>query len=80
LCFLLGKGIGFCTQGSLSLPFLLAMKSSLVYFVFLARFLGSSSISSLSEESFLSLPLSVLVSKIDTLLGSLTDSEDSTTV
>jgi hypothetical protein len=51
-----------------------------VYFVLLACFSGSSSISSLSEESFLSLPLSVSASEIDTLLGSLTDSEDSTTV
>jgi hypothetical protein len=51
-----------------------------VYFVFLECFSGSSSISSLYEESFLSLPLSVSASEIDTLLGSLTDSEDSTTV
>jgi hypothetical protein len=48
--------------------------------VLLARFSGSSSISSLSEESILSLPLSISASEIDTLLGSLTDSEDSTTV
>jgi hypothetical protein len=51
-----------------------------VYFVFLVCFLGSSSISSLPEASFLSLPLSVSASKIDTLLGSLNDSEDSTTI
>jgi hypothetical protein len=80
LCFLSGKGIGFCTQGSLSLPCSLAMESSLVYFVFLLCFSGSSSTSSLSEASFLSLPLSVSALEIDTLLGSLTDSEDSTTV
>jgi hypothetical protein len=51
-----------------------------VYFVLLARFSGSSSISSLSEESFLSLPLLVSASEMDTLLGSLTDSRDSTTI
>jgi hypothetical protein len=51
-----------------------------VYFVFLACFSGSSSISSLLEASFLSLPFSVSASKIDTLLGSLTDSENSTTI
>jgi hypothetical protein len=52
------------------------MKSSLVYFAFLARFSGSSSTSSLSEA----LPLSVLASKIETLLGFLPISEDSATV
>jgi hypothetical protein len=51
-----------------------------VYFVFLVCFSGSSSISSLSEASFLSLPLSVSASEIDILLGSLTGSEDSTTI
>jgi hypothetical protein len=76
LCFLPGKGIGFCTQGSLSLPCLLAMKSSLVYFAFLASFSGSSSTSSLSE----SLPLSVSALEIETLLGFLPISEDSATV
>jgi hypothetical protein len=76
LCFLPGKGIGFCTQGSLSLPCLLAMKSSWVYFAFLASFSGSSSTSSLSEA----LPLSVSASEIETLLGSLPVSEDSATV
>jgi hypothetical protein len=76
LCFLPGKGIGFCTQGSLSLPCLLAMKSSLVYFAFLPIFSGSSSTSSLSEA----LPGSVLASEIETLLGSLPASEDSTVV
>src|SRR3954465_5932376 len=69
LCFLPGKGIGFCTQGSLSLPCLLAIKSSLVYLVFLVWFSGSSSTSSLSGASFLSLPLSVSASEIDILLG-----------
>src|SRR3954464_10333812 len=77
MCFLLGKGRGFCTQGSLSLPCLLAMKSSLVDFFLLVCFSGSSSIS-LSEASLLSLPLSVSASEIDTVLGSLTCSEDST--
>jgi hypothetical protein len=72
LCFLPEKGIGFCTQGSLSLPCLLAMKSSLVYFAFLASFSGSSSSSSLSEA----LPLSVLASEIETVLGSLPISKD----
>jgi hypothetical protein len=56
------------------------MKSSFVYFVLLASLSGSSSISSLLEASLLSLPFSVLASEIDTLLGSLTDSEDSTAV
>jgi hypothetical protein len=41
------------------------MKSSLVYFALLASFSGSSSTSSLSEA----LPLSVLASEIETLLG-----------
>src|SRR3954464_63230 len=77
MCFLLGKGRGFCTQGSLSLPCLLAMKYSLVNFVLLECFSGSSSIS-LSEASLLSLPLSVSASEMDTLLGSLTCLEDST--
>jgi hypothetical protein len=49
------------------------MKSSLVYFAFLAMFSGSSSTSSLSEV----LPLSVSASEIETLLGSLPVSEDS---
>jgi hypothetical protein len=52
------------------------MKSSLVYFAFLASFSGSSSTSSLSE----SLPLSVSSLEIETLLGSLHVSEDSATV
>jgi hypothetical protein len=52
------------------------MKSSLVYFAFLARFSGSSSTSSLSEA----LPLSVSPTEIETLLGSLPDSEDSATI
>jgi hypothetical protein len=52
------------------------MKSSLVYFAFLAGFSGSSSTSSLSEA----LPLSVSASEIETLLGSLPVSEDSATV
>jgi hypothetical protein len=43
------------------------MKSSLVYFTFLASFSGSSSTSSLLEAS----PGSVLASEIETLLGSL---------
>jgi hypothetical protein len=43
------------------------MKSSLVYFAFLASFFGSSSTSSLSEAS----PGLVLVSEIETLLGSI---------
>jgi hypothetical protein len=76
LCFLPGKGIGFCTQGSLSLPCLLAMKSFLVYFAFLMSFSGSSPTSSLSEA----LPLSVSPSEIETLLGSLPASEDSAIV
>ena len=72
-------------KGSLSLPCFLAIKSSLVYFLFLSCFSGSSSTSSLSEESLLllslscSLPLSVSASEIEILLGSLTGSEDSTT-
>jgi hypothetical protein len=73
LCFLPEKGIGFCTQGSLSLPCLLAMKSSLVYFAFLARFSGSSSTSSLLEV----LPLLVSALEIEKLLRSLPISEDS---
>jgi hypothetical protein len=52
------------------------MKSSLVYFAFLASFSGSSSTSSLSEA----LPLSVLASEIETLLGSLPVPEDSAIV
>jgi hypothetical protein len=52
------------------------MKSSLVYFAFLASFSGSASTSSLSEA----LPGSVSASEIETLLGSLPISEDSTTV
>jgi hypothetical protein len=52
------------------------MKSSLVYFAFLASFSGSSSTSSLSEA----LPLSVSVSEIETLLGFLPISKDSATV
>jgi hypothetical protein len=60
----------------ISLPCLLAMKSSLVYFAFLTSFCGSCSTSSLSEA----LPLSVLASEIETLLGSLPVSEDSATV
>jgi hypothetical protein len=52
------------------------MKSSLVYFAFLASFSGSSSTSSLSEA----LPLSVSASEIETLLGSLPISEDSATI
>jgi hypothetical protein len=51
------------------------MKSSLVYFAFLASFSGSSSTSSQSEA----LPLLVSASKIETLLGSLPVSEDSAT-
>jgi hypothetical protein len=51
-----------------------------VYFLLLASFFGSSSISSLSEESFLSLPLSVSASKIETLLRSLIELEESATV
>jgi hypothetical protein len=76
LCFLPRKGIGFYTQGSLSLPCLLAMKSSLVYFTFLASFSGSSSTSSLSEA----LPLLVSASEIEILLGSLPVLEDSATI
>jgi hypothetical protein len=76
LCFLPGKGIGFCTQGSLLQPCLLAMKSSLVNFAFLASFFGSSSTSSLSEA----LPLSVSASEIETLLGSLPVSANSVTI
>jgi hypothetical protein len=52
------------------------MKSSLVYFAFLASFYGSSSTSSLSEA----LPLSVSTSEIETLLGCLPVPEDSATV
>jgi hypothetical protein len=52
------------------------MKSSLVYFAFLASFSGSSSTSSLSKA----LPISVLASEIETLLGSLPDLEDYATV
>jgi hypothetical protein len=48
------------------------MKSSLVYFAFLARFSGSSSTSSLSEG----LTLSVSALEIETLLGSLPVLED----
>jgi hypothetical protein len=44
---------------------LVGMKSSLVYFAFLASFSGSSSTSSLS----VALPLSVSASEIETLLG-----------
>jgi hypothetical protein len=76
LCFLPGKGIGFCTQGYLSLPCLLAIKSSLVYFAFLASFFGSSSTSSLSGAS----PGSVLALEIETLLGSLPVPEDSAAI
>jgi hypothetical protein len=49
---------------------------SLVYFAFLSIFFGSSSTSSLSEAS----TGSVSASKIETLLGSLPTSEDSTVV
>jgi hypothetical protein len=52
----------------------------LVYFAFLASFSGSTSISSLSKESLLSLPLSVSASEIETLLGSLPVSEGHATV
>jgi hypothetical protein len=52
------------------------MKSSLVYFAFLASFSGSSLTSSLSEAS----PGSVSASEIETLLGSLPVLEDSATV
>jgi hypothetical protein len=52
------------------------MKSSLVYFAFLANFSGSSSTSSLSEA----LPLLVSASEIETLLGSLPVSKDFATV
>jgi hypothetical protein len=52
------------------------MKSSLVYFAFLASFSGSSSTSSLLEA----LPFSVSASKIETLLGSLPVSKDSATI
>jgi hypothetical protein len=52
------------------------MKSSLVYFAFLASFFGSSSTSSLSEA----LPLSFLALEIETLLGSLPISKDSATL
>jgi hypothetical protein len=52
------------------------MKSSLVYFAFLASFYGSSSTSSLSEA----LPLLVSPSEIERLLGSLPISEDFATV
>jgi hypothetical protein len=52
------------------------MKSSLVYFAFLASFSGSSSTSSLLEA----LPFLVSASEIETLLGSLPISEDSATV
>jgi hypothetical protein len=52
------------------------MKSFLVYFAFLTSFSGSSSTSSLSEA----LPLSVLASEIETLLGYLPVPEDSVTV
>src|SRR4051812_10718308 len=53
-------------------------ESSLVNFVLQVCFSGSSSISSLSEASLLSLPLFVSASEVDTLLGSLACSEDST--
>jgi hypothetical protein len=52
------------------------MKSSLVYFAFLASFSGSSSTSSLSEA----LPLLVSASEIETQLGFLPVLEDSATV
>jgi hypothetical protein len=52
------------------------MKSSLVYFAFLASFSGSSSTSSLLEV----LPGSVLASEKETLLGSLPILEDSATI
>src|SRR3954465_1396910 len=80
LCFLFGKGIGFYTQGSLSLPCLLAIKSSFLYLVFLVCFSGSSSTSSLSGASFLSLPLLVSASETDILLGSIAGSSGSSTI
>jgi hypothetical protein len=52
------------------------MKSSLVYFAFLASFSGSSSTSSLLEA----LPGLVSASEIETLLGSLPVLEDFVTV
>src|SRR4051812_34913056 len=72
--------MGFCTQGSLSLPCLLAIKSSFVYLVFLVCFSGSSSPSSLSGDSFLSLPLSISASETDILLGSTAGSSGSSTI
>jgi hypothetical protein len=52
------------------------MKSSLVYFAFLASFSSSSSTSCLSEA----LPLLVSASEIETVLGFLPVSEDSATI
>jgi hypothetical protein len=52
------------------------MKSSLVYFAFLASFSSSSSTSSLSKA----LPLSISASEIETLLGFLPILEYSTSI
>src|SRR3954464_1554779 len=69
---LLGKGMGFCTHGSRSFPYLLARKSSLVYFL---RLSGASSSRTSGGSFFLasfsgSTPSSVSTSEVDMLFGS----------
>src|SRR3954469_8279346 len=66
----------FCTHGSLSFPCLLAMKSSLVYFL---RLSGASSSRTLGGSFFSlsfsgSAPFSVSASEVDILFGSTTGS------